>query len=236
MIVERFGYADQKLLFDRNECPAIHIVGTGGATNGVIVCLATMGVREIHTYDPDVLEGHNGPGEPFYSDKDIGKPKVEAAVNTISYLRSNDPGVKVMPHKTYVDENFTFSGIVIAGPDSMKSRRKIWAAVNNTESLVPLFIDIRSAGKSMTILIVDPLDEEDVCRYENTWMYSDEDAVQEECGARNIPYISFQAAATVGHIIACYTKGTLRKDFYQNDDGIDIPFYFDGKNPLEIEE
>ena len=225
--MEIFNYADQTQLFNRNNCPSVHIVGAGGATNAVIICLATMGVQAIHVYDKDVLEGHNGPGEPMYSDRDIGKPKVEAAANTFAYLRSSSDA-HIEKHEVFVDETAEFDGIVISGLDSMRARKKVWTAVKNSP-MVPLYVDLRSSGTSLTVLIVDPLDDKAVDIYESTWLYSDEEAVQEVCGARNIPYIAFAAAALAGHIVACYTNNTLR-DMYS--DGIEETFYFAEQKPF----
>lgn len=227
-----FNYSDQVGLFSPNNVPTVHIIGAGGATNAALVCLATMGVFDIHVYDPDILERHNGAGEPMYSYSDIGRLKVDAAVNTVRFLRGGNDEVQIVPHCEFVDERYSFDGIVISGVDSMESRRKIWAAIKNEESLVPLYVDLRSAGTSLTVLIVDPYNERDVAIYESTWMYDDKEAIQEECGARNIPVIAFDAARLVGHIIMCYANGSLRKSYYRSDEGIDLSSYYVEQEPF----
>ena len=217
-------------LFNPDECPPIHIVGAGGATNTVISVLATMGVREIHVYDADRLKPHNGAGEPMYSDKDIDKPKIEAAINTVQYLRSDNNSI--IPHEVFIDETAEFDGIVISGVDSMKSREKIWAAVKNSP-LVPLYIDFRSTGKSLTFLVVDPHNKEDVSIYEHTWMYSDAEATKDVCGARNIPYIAFFSGAIAGYIVARYVDNGPERIL--QDMGIEKTIYFkpEEEDPFE---
>ena len=222
-----FNYVDQARLFCRNDIPPINIIGAGGATNCVIVCLATMGVREIHIYDGDRLEERNGAGEPMYSDQDIGEFKVKAACNTVAYLRSGSD-VKVVPHEMFVDKTMEFDGLVISGVDSMSARREIWEAVKKSP-MVPLYVDFRSTGTSLTVLVVDPNDEDDVRGYEDMWMYTDGEAIQDVCGARNIPYIALEAGSLAGRIVAAYADRSL--DFFL-EGGIEKTIYFAEQDPF----
>lgn len=223
---ETFDFADQVKIFDRDKCPRVHILGAGGATNGPIICLGTMGVREIDIYDPDILKKHNGAGEPMYSFSNIGKPKVDAAIDTFKFLRPTDESVRITPHYEFIDETYCFDGIVISGFDSMVSRKKAWAAIKNSP-MVSLYIDFRSSGTSLTVLTVDPLEDEEVEAYERDWLYSDEEALEDVCGARNIPFIAMTAGGLAGAIVASFVNGSLR-DMFE----VEKTIYFTKQDPF----
>ena len=109
-----------------------------------------------------------------------------------------------------------YGGIIIAGPDSMASRKEIWKAVRRNydkDGLIDLFVDFRSSGTSLMVFTIDMANADEVDRYERDWLYSDDEASQEPCGARNVTYMGYMVGYFASHIVACHTNGKLRDVF-----------------------
>lgn len=197
-------YSDQKQIFDVKTWGwPVHLIGAGGITNLLGPMLAKMGVREIHIWDDDVLETRNCPTEVAYSYQMVGRPKVEAMADAIAYLMGDS--TRVHQHQTRVTaETELLPGIVICGVDSMASRKIIWQNVKAHWTDIPLFIDGRSAGEVTSIFAMKPFECDS--DYE-TWLFDDSQAMQLQCGARNIGYISAYMAAEIARIITRYHRG-----------------------------
>ncbi len=209
-----FDNSDSIALFNPLHCQEVTIIGAGGIGCAASTALGLMGVRRIHLYDDDVLKAHNGPGEPFYSPEYIGQPKVEAARGTFRFFRIEKALTTYCERVT--EETKLRGGIIIAGPDSMASRKEIWKAVKRNydeDGLIDLFVDFRSSGTSLMIFTIDMANADEVDLYERDWLYSDDEASQEPCGARNVTYMGFMVGYYASHIVACRTNGKLRDVF-----------------------
>lgn len=217
-------YRDQLKIFDPNRWDLpIHLIGAGGINNEMGIHLAKMGVREIHVWDDDILEARNCPTEIAYSYADIGRPKVKAMASSVGevigkwdsshafsayegyYEASLDFNLRFYYHQKRVTAETELSGMVICGVDSMQSRKEIWETVKRQADNIPLFIDGRSAGVETLIFALRPADPSDRADYE-TWLYSDQAAMQAPCGARNIAYISAYMTYAFCKIITLYQQ------------------------------
>ena len=197
-------YSDQSNIFNAKTWGwAVHLIGAGGITNMLGPLLAKMGVREIHIWDDDVLEMRNCPTEVAYSYQMVGRSKVAAMADAITYLMGD--GVEIYQHQERVTEETKLApGVVVCGVDSMASRKVIWQNVKAHWTDVPLFIDGRSAGEVTSIFAMTPFEHDE--DYE-TWLFDDGQAMKLKCGARNIGYISAYIAAEIAHIITRYHRG-----------------------------
>lgn len=200
------NFSDQDQIFDTKTWSwPVHLIGAGGINNLVGPVLAKMGVREIHVWDDDFLEDRNCPTEVAYSCQMIGQPKVAAMADAIHFLVGDE--VKVVQHQERITETTKLeSGVVICGVDSMASRKEIWENVKDNFMDIPLFIDGRSAGEETSIFAFAPADFRAAEDYE-TWLFDDEEALQLECGARNIGYIAAYMAAEISRIITRFHRG-----------------------------
>lgn len=199
-------YSDQSRIFDVKTWGwPVHLIGAGGINNLVGPTLAKMGVREIHVWDDDILEERNCPTEVAYSYNMAGRPKVAAMADAIYHLMQN--GVEVVQHQERVTADTVLkAGVVVCGVDSMQSRQIIWENVKAHFLDIPFFIDGRSAGEETAIFALSPSDFQAVDDYES-WLFEDSEALQMECGARNIGYISAYMAAEISRIITRFHRG-----------------------------
>lgn len=203
-------YSDQQKIFDVDRWGwPVHLIGAGGINNMVGPVLAKMGVREIHVWDDDILEQRNCPTEVAYSYRMMGQPKTAAMADTIGYLMD---GFETRRHDCRVTAETSLSGVVICGVDSMASRQAIWNNIKEHFLDIPLFIDGRSAGEETAVFAFSPADFQAADDYE-TWLFGDDEALQLECGARNIGYIAAYMAAEIARILTRFHRD-LPIEFY----------------------
>lgn len=88
IMLEEIGYVGMEKLKDTTIC----VVGAGGIGNPVLTQLVGMGIGRIRVVDRDVIEISNLHRQHLYTDTDIGKVKVEAAVER---LQKMNPSVKL---------------------------------------------------------------------------------------------------------------------------------------------
>lgn len=216
-------YSDQTHIFPAEGFKKnIHFIGCGGASNMAILTAASMGIVErcnIHLYDPDILEDRNIPTEVVYSYNSVGEHKVDAMLSALKFkfgekIRTEDElagsrkflvGANVYLHRSAVDSESKLDGIVITGVDSMKSRKEIWEAIKKSPE-VELLIDLRSAGLTAQVITVLMSSRESVEAYESSWLFSDSEAMELECGARNVGFISAHFGAEVGYILSLFAR------------------------------
>ncbi|MFV0485210.1 MAG: ThiF family adenylyltransferase [Candidatus Saccharimonadales bacterium] len=199
-------FSDQTGFFNPDDFAwPVHLIGAGGIGSALVLNLAKMGVRELHLWDDDVLEPHNGPVELSYSEAMMGKSKLEAAQATVEFMIGLD-NIRLVLHHERVTRDTALSGVVISGVDSMASRAEIWQGISDNFLDIPLYIDARSAGEEVMIFGFSPSDFEVAAEYSDDWLYPDEEATNLDCGAKNIAYIANMIAGEVGRIIARFYR------------------------------
>jgi molybdopterin/thiamine biosynthesis adenylyltransferase len=82
---------------------SVLVAGVGGLGSTVAQLLVRMGVGILHLVDFDRVEESNLNRQLLYTHKDIGRYKVDVAAER---LREIVPGVKVIPHRDKITEEF----------------------------------------------------------------------------------------------------------------------------------
>lgn len=209
MTDKRISYVDQLGFFDPLEyATPIHVIGAGGIGSAVAVQLGKLGVRELHVWDEDVVEGKNIPGQLPYRPSDIGRPKVEALS---AYFVRQEMETRVFAHREMVGPNTDLRGLVISGVDSMAARIDIWEAVRDNP-FVPLYIDGRVGGEYLQLLTVDPIDPDSAASYAR-WLFDDNDDPELECSMRAVCFVPGTLA---GYIVAQFTLHVRREPMHSS--------------------
>lgn len=92
IIMGQVGSVGQRKIFDAK----VLIVGAGGLGSPIALYLALAGVGTIGIVDFDVVDLSNLQRQILHQNDDIGKPKVQSAVET---LNAYNPDVKVITHE-----------------------------------------------------------------------------------------------------------------------------------------
>jgi adenylyltransferase/sulfurtransferase len=120
IMLEEIGFVGMEKLRDANVC----VVGVGGIGNPVVTQLTAMGIGKLKVVDRDIVEISNLHRQHLYTEDDIGKVKVEVAVE---HLRRLNPAVEIeavpVSVTKYTAESIVKgSDIVIDALDSIEAR------------------------------------------------------------------------------------------------------------------
>jgi molybdopterin/thiamine biosynthesis adenylyltransferase len=175
----------------------ITIIGGGAVGSFTALSLAKMGFSNITVFDFDKIDVENMNCQ-FYRFKDIGNHKVLALQDLVKEFTGVDINAR---NERY--ETGTFKGIVISAVDSMKVRKLIWDNHKETGIGTKLIIDPRMGAESALIYAMNPWDTKDIESYEKT-LYTDENAVEEDCTAKSTMYTACMLAGQVCKVVKDY--------------------------------
>src|ERR1044071_3898303 len=120
IMLEEIGFIGMEKLRNSKVC----VVGVGGIGNPVVTQLNAMGVGKIRIVDRDVIEISNLHRQHLYTEQDIGKVKVEAAIEHLK-RRNTDVEIEALPISVtpYTAENIIKGfDVVIDALDSIDAR------------------------------------------------------------------------------------------------------------------
>ncbi|MFZ0264130.1 MAG: ThiF family adenylyltransferase, partial [Nitrososphaeraceae archaeon] len=120
IMLEEIGFAGMAKLRNAH----VSVIGAGGIGNPVITQLTAMGIGKLKIVDRDVIEISNLHRQHLYTDEDIGKVKVEAALERLRKINSQVE-IEAVPTSVtiYTAEDLVKgSDIVIDALDSIEAR------------------------------------------------------------------------------------------------------------------
>ncbi|WCM41938.1 HesA/MoeB/ThiF family protein [Flavobacterium sp. CBA20B-1] len=120
IFIEEIGVKGQQKI----DAAKVLVIGAGGLGSPVIQYLAAAGVGTIGIVDFDKVEIHNLNRQTIHNEKNIGKLKVESAIETITAFNSS---IKIIPiNEKITDENASSIienfDIVVDGSDNFTTR------------------------------------------------------------------------------------------------------------------
>lgn len=120
IMLEEIGYVGMEKIKDVKIC----VVGAGGIGNPVVTQLVGMGVGKIRLIDRDVVEISNLHRQHLYTDSDIGKVKVEAALERLQKMNPdvNIEAIPISVTKYTAEKIIKDCDIVIDALDSVDAR------------------------------------------------------------------------------------------------------------------
>lgn len=179
----------------------ILIIGAGGIGSWTALTLAKMGCTNLMVQDFDLVEPHNLPSQ-LYKPSQVGVFKVDALHENILDLT----GTSITPiNARFPDEQLPgIPTMVISAVDSMEQRKKIWAELKKSSSW-DCYIDMRMGGEVLRILVVNPLYQPSVDKYEKS-INTKAVVSDEPCTARAIVYNTQMAGGLVANIVKKFAK------------------------------
>ena len=123
IILKEVGAKGQKKLLNAK----VLVIGAGGLGAPVAMYLAAAGVGTIGIADADVVDLSNLQRQIIHATKDVGKPKVQSAKETMEAM---NPDVKVITYHTFV----TSENIMLAKTSWTSSRITILSLMEPTTS------------------------------------------------------------------------------------------------------
>jgi len=151
-------------------CP-VTFVGAGGIVSNLLGLIVKCGPTHLTIWDDDIVQPVNLAQQDFLYD-DIGEYKADVLAYKASQL---DPELMVNHIERRFAQGDRLDGIVVAGVDSMGSRRIIFDKVCQQAEQVPLFIDGRLSRKwneFVDLYFIDPKRPDEVEFYRE-WLFED---------------------------------------------------------------
>ncbi|MGC2384536.1 MAG: ThiF family adenylyltransferase [Nitrososphaeraceae archaeon] len=120
IMLEEIGFIGMESLRNAKIC----VVGVGGIGNPVVTQLAAMGIGNLKLVDRDVVEISNLHRQHLYTEDDLGKVKVEAALDRLRKINSatNIEAVPISITKYTADSVVKNADVVIDALDSVDAR------------------------------------------------------------------------------------------------------------------
>ncbi len=144
----------------------VAVVGAGGLGSPSLLYLAAAGVGRITVIDDDVVDVTNLQRQVIHATEDVGRPKVDSAVERVRALNPDVEIVGVSEHLDPDNVRDLLGGhdIVLDGSDNFDTRYTVgdacaelgiplvWAAVYRTEAHLTLFWSAAPEGLPATVL------------------------------------------------------------------------------------
>lgn len=176
------------------------LIGAGSLGSHTAHCISMMGAEHITVFDDDRVEPHNLAVQ-LLGKKGLDKPKVLALKASVRNLH----GVEIVPENRKFTEKDDIGGFVISCVDSMAVRKLVWDRVK-FNAAVPYYIDTRAAGRVATVICIDPHNEEAIKKYEEKFLFDDEEAVEAPCTEKMTTPIAWGVASIVGGLLIKYLR------------------------------
>lgn len=191
--------------FKKIQEKVIILAGVGGIGSNMAVILAKLNPSAIYIFDDDYVDAFNLAGQ-FYSNEDIGKPKVEALAASVNKY-TNYSSIFAINRRYLMGEEI-ISDIMICGFDNMQSRRQfftIWAAhvleVPEEQRGNCLFIDGRLTADEFQIFCMTGNDTYYMKEYEDKYLFTDHEAVREVCSYKQTGFLADMIGAYMVNLL-----------------------------------
>lgn len=211
---------------------SIIVAGCGGIGSNVSFQLARMHPASIVLYDDDVVETVNMAGQ-LFSRNDVGKAKVDAMLDMIS-LYTNMQNIYALRQR--FEPNTEAGDIMICGFDNMSARKTFFEAWKNHVYRKPeeyrkncLYLDGRLSIDTLQVLCITGDDFTNMARYENEYLFSDEDADATVCSMKQTTYLACMIGSVMVNLFTNWAAGLLDPIM-----PYDLPFFteYDAQNMI----
>lgn len=201
----------------------IILAGVGGIGSNLGFLLSRMKPKALFIYDQDNVDITNMSGQ-LYGIEDVGYHKVDALS---SMVRNYCDYHNIYAISENYDESSAANNIMICGFDNMRARKVFFINWLNHVMDIPeekrkdcLFIDGRLAAEEFQVLCIKGDDTYNIKRYQDEFLFSDEEADETICSYKQTSFMANMIAATMANLFVNFVAN-------QNNPFIerDLPFY-----------
>ena len=218
--------------FNEIQKKSIIFGGIGGIGSNCCFQLARMHPAAIFMYDDDNVETVNMAGQ-LYSRNDVGRSKVSAISDMIaSYTNMQN----VFALNQRFTSNTEAGDIMLCGFDNMEARRTFYTAWrNHIRSHSPehqkecLFLDGRLSIDTLQVFCLTGDDGENQIRYEDNYLFSDEEAEYTVCSMKQTTYLACMIGSIMVNLFTNWCANLLDPII-----PYDLPFFteYDAQNMI----
>lgn len=191
--------------FNKIQEKVIVLAGVGGIGSNMAVILAKLNPNAIYIFDDDRVESFNLAGQ-FYSNEDIGKPKVEALAASVNKY-TNYSSIFALNRRFMLGEDVV-ADIMVCGFDNMRARRDFFTAWKNRVMTLTeerkkdcLFIDGRLTADEFQIFCITGTDNFYMDDYVNNYLFNDYEAQREVCSYKQTGFLADMIGAFMVNLI-----------------------------------
>lgn len=203
----------------------IIIAGLGGIGSNLAYQIARMHPCKLVLYDDDTVESENMAGQMF-SSKQIGDLKVNAVSNLLrDYTTMSN--VYAIASRFYATTDA--GDIMMCGFDNMNARKAFFATWKNHVDSLPknqrkncLYLDGRLSIDYFQILAITGDDTNNIQRYNNEFLFSDNEAEETICSMKQTTYLSCMIASYMTNIFINFVANSTNPII-----PYDIPFFLE---------
>lgn len=201
----------------------ITLAGLGGIGSHTAFMLSRVHPASMTFYDDDIVEPANMSGQ-LFGKHDFNKNKGVAMAEMIMEY-SDYASVLVTGQK--FTENSTPTDIMICGFDNMVARKTYYTSWKNYVLRLPaerrkgcLFIDGRLLMEEFQVLCITGDDEYSMNRYEERFLFSDEEAEEPMCSMKQTSFCASMIGTVITNLFVNFVANQLNPVIPR-----DLPFY-----------
>ena len=191
--------------FNKVQEKVIVLAGVGGIGSNMAMILAKLNPSAIYIFDDDFVESFNLAGQ-FYSNEDIGKPKVEALAASVNKY-TNYSSIFALNRRFMTGEE-VIADIMICGFDNMRARKDFFAAwkghvmtLSEERRKDCLFIDGRLTADEFQIFCITGTDNFYMDDYVNNYLFNDYEAQRETCSYKQTGFLADMIGAFMVNLV-----------------------------------
>ena len=191
--------------FNKVQEKVIVLAGVGGIGSNMAVILAKLNPSAIYIFDNDYVESFNLAGQ-FYSNEDIGKPKVEALAASVNKY-TNYSSIFAL-NRRFMPGEEVIADIMVCGFDNMRARKDFFAAWKSHVMTLSeerrkdcLFIDGRLTADEFQIFCMTGIDSFYMDDYVNNYLFNDYEAQRETCSYKQTGFLADMIGAFMVNLV-----------------------------------
>ena len=201
----------------------ITFAGLGGIGSWSCLLIGRMALQTFSLFDDDKVEMTNMSGQ-LYSRNQIGKFKAEAMRELLSQYTST---ISTYANRRKFTDDDIPSDIMICGFDNMEARKTFFISwmkhmrfMSEEQKKQCLFIDGRLSIDTLQVFCIQGTDVEAQGRYEENYLFSDEEADETICSMKQTSYLAAMIGSVITNLFTNWVANSLDPII-----PYDLPFY-----------